>query len=359
MEHPERRTYKGVVFDPGAEKVTRGYLNMWRGFAVEPKPGDWHLMRAHIEEVIAAGSKEHADYILKWLAWALQNPEKPAEVALVLRSGEGTGKGLLGNIMLRFYGGHGVHINQPGLLAGQFSGHFENACFVFADEAFWAGDQKARGALYTMVTEPELMIHPKFCTPFRAKNLLKFIIAGNAEWLVPAGKDARRWAIFDVSEAKKKDHAYFEALAKERDNGGAEAMLHDLLALDLEGWHPRKDVPQTDALMQQKLNSLSPTDSWILHLLQTGELPGGGVLGANTATTKSLLDDLTSLARNMFITHMTVPNLLKQWGCRPGKSGVRHYTFPPLKEMRAKWCDRFGAMHWNNPDADWPSPAEG
>jgi hypothetical protein len=260
--------------------------------------------------------------------------------------------------LLKIYGGHGVHLNQPGLLTGQFSGHFENVCFAFADEAFWAGDKAGRGTLYTMITEPELMIHPKFFTPFRAKNHLKFIIAGNAEWLVPAGQDARRWAVFDVSEARKGDHAYFEALVNETDNGGAEAMFHELSSLDLEGWHPRKGVPQTEALMQQKLKSLDPAGDWILNLLETGELPGLK-LAPNMASATALRDDLESSAR-MYITHRTVPVLLKRWGCRPWKTnGVRYWIFPSLREMRAEWCKRFGVMSWDNPDEDWAGTPTG
>ena len=295
MEHPERRQYKGTVFSPKGERVVNGYLNMWRGFAIEPKPGDWSLMQAHIRDVIAGGNKEHDAYIVKWLAWTLQNPEKPAEVALVVRSGEGTGKGILGNALLEIYGGHGVHLNKPGLLAGRFSGHFENVCYAFSDEAFWAGDQAARGALYTMITEKYLLIERKGIDAFQVENRLKFIIAGNAEWAVPAGKDARRWAVFNVSEAKKDNRAYFNALTKETENGGLEAMLHELLDCDLKGWHPREDVPQTEALMHQKLKSLEPADAWICRLLQTGELPRSD--GTKLAKQRRDLDALTKLNR--------------------------------------------------------------
>ena len=31
------------------------------------------------------------------------------------------------------------------------------------------------------------------------------------------------------------------------------AMLDEMLALDLKGWHPRENVPQTKALLDQKM----------------------------------------------------------------------------------------------------------
>ena len=32
-------------------------LNLWRGFGITPKPGDWSLMRGHIHEVVARTTK--------------------------------------------------------------------------------------------------------------------------------------------------------------------------------------------------------------------------------------------------------------------------------------------------------------
>lgn len=89
LGHPMRRQYDQVVFDPTG-RAPGALLNLWTGFGVDPKQGDWSLMKAHILDVIAAGNTEHADYITKWLAWSVQNPGKPAEVAIALVGGKGT-----------------------------------------------------------------------------------------------------------------------------------------------------------------------------------------------------------------------------------------------------------------------------
>src|SRR5262249_40891328 len=54
LKHPERRQYFGLVFEPGGALVIEGKLNLWTGWGVEPKRGDWSLMREHIFEVLAA-----------------------------------------------------------------------------------------------------------------------------------------------------------------------------------------------------------------------------------------------------------------------------------------------------------------
>ena len=41
LKSPERRTYKGIIFDPARDHP--GWLNMWKGWSVQPKKGDWSL----------------------------------------------------------------------------------------------------------------------------------------------------------------------------------------------------------------------------------------------------------------------------------------------------------------------------
>jgi len=48
LENPKRLTYERVVFAPGEpERLPGNRLNLWRGFAVEPRPGEWRRMRDH------------------------------------------------------------------------------------------------------------------------------------------------------------------------------------------------------------------------------------------------------------------------------------------------------------------------
>lgn len=49
-------------------------------------------------------------------------------------------------------------------------------------------------------------------------------------------------------------------------------MLHDLLRLDLDGWHPKR-IYKTQALMEQKGHSLRGLDASIETMLQEGALP--------------------------------------------------------------------------------------
>jgi hypothetical protein len=58
----------------------------------EPRKGDWSLIRRHIEDVLAGGNGEAGDYLIRWIAWAIQNPARQAEAAVVLIGAKGTGR---------------------------------------------------------------------------------------------------------------------------------------------------------------------------------------------------------------------------------------------------------------------------
>jgi len=91
LGHQHRRQYRSVTFMPAGPPIVNGCLNLWRGWGVEPTPGDWSLIREHIETVIANGDAEAADYVIRWIAWSIQNPNRQAEVALVLIGEKGAG----------------------------------------------------------------------------------------------------------------------------------------------------------------------------------------------------------------------------------------------------------------------------
>jgi hypothetical protein len=353
-----------LVFLPNDNAVADGRLNLWRGFSVKPEEGKWPLMETHIRDIVAAGESTHARYILNWLAWCVQNPGRRAEVALVLRGGKGAGKGILGTTMLRIFGAHGRHISNRKHLVSGFNQHLLHCSFLFADEAYWPGDQSAEGELKRLITEPTLNIEPKGLDSFYAVNSLHLLISGNAEWVVPASDDERRYAVFLVSNEHANDPDYFTALHRELDNGGLEAMLCDLLHTELGAWHPRASVPQTAALAQQKEESLRGVDALVSNLIEAGCLPypagshhpntcltsgeeKGEGLWAHAKRTVPSLKHHSAAAMSRALQH--------RWQCQSGwkQGGQKGITFLPLPELRQLYQAKFGAQPDGDPAVNW------
>jgi hypothetical protein len=271
LTHRDRRQYLvGVTFDPTGQSRP-GYMNLWRGFAVTPAPGDWGLMRDHIEQVICGGNRDYTDYVLNWLARLFQHPDQPGEVALVLRGKKGCGKGIFGRWIVKAFRQHGMQIFNSSQLVGRFNEHLRDCVVLFADEAFYAGDKQHEGTLKGLVTEPFLPIEAKYQRLVVVANMLHLILASNNDWVIPASVDERRFAVFDVPDARRGDIPYFGAIEHQMANGGLAAMLHELLNRDISGFEVRI-APRTEALAIQKTLSLSSLEQWWLAVLSRGFL---------------------------------------------------------------------------------------
>lgn len=270
LSHKARRQYiNGVIFDPSAQGDHDGILNLWEGFSVKPAPGDWSLLRSHIFAIICRGDPVKYDYLMGWMARLMQFPAEQGEVAVVMKGGEGTGKGTLAKTLIKIIGQHSLAISNAKHLVSNFNGHLRDAIFLFADEAFFAGDKAHVGVLKSIITEPYLTVEAKFQNATQMPNFLHIMMASNEEWVIPASVDARRFFVLEVSEEAKNNHAYFAEIIGQLEAGGYAAMLHDLLNYDLSAFNVR-DVPRTDGLANQQKLSLGVPEQWWRDCLERG-----------------------------------------------------------------------------------------
>lgn|GEM_PF-2554648 len=269
-----RREYKGAGFYTKGE-APAGMLNLWRGWGHPPTRGDWETLASHLLHVICDGDPDTYEYTVKLLAYWAQHPEKLGEVSLVMRGLKGTGKGTLVDILKRWFLHHFVHISQAKHLTGNFNAHLADCLLLYADEVVWGGDKQAEGTLKALVTERVVQIEPKGINSFSMPNRLKIVQASNAEWCVPVTGDERRYLVHDVNESKIGNRPYFNALHAAIQGGEAEAMLHDLLEMDLSDFSHR-DVPHTDGLNRQKIEGLDSVGKWWMSCLEEGRIVGFG-----------------------------------------------------------------------------------
>ena len=187
----------------------------------------------------------------------------------VLKGDEGTGKGTLAKAVIHLMGQHGLAISNAKHLVGNFNSHLRDAVFLFADEAFFAGDRQHIGVLKSLITEPYLTIEAKYANAVQSPNFLHVMMASNDEWVVPASLKSRQFLVLDVPNTVLGNRAHFSAIWKQMDDGGYAAMLHDLLAIDLSAFDVRA-VPTTDGLHEQRKLSLPVPERWWEDVLHRG-----------------------------------------------------------------------------------------
>jgi hypothetical protein len=276
-QHPDRRQYDGVEFfpNPDGAEGTPNYLNLWRGFSVTPsESGSCAKFKDHLRVNVCQEDEGHFRYLIGSLAHIVQRPRARAGIALVLRGGKGTGKTKVGEVVGSLFAPHYFLVDDARYLTGQFNAHMASCLLLQADEAMWAGDKAAEGRLKGLITSDMQMVEAKGIDPIRMKNFVHVIMTSNEDWVVPASGDERRFFVLDVGSRCQRNNVYFAEIDDELDRGGRERLLYELLSFDLDQFNIY-DTPQTKALLDQKIGSLSPLDEFWYGRLHDGYLIHG------------------------------------------------------------------------------------
>ncbi|MEA1866576.1 MAG: toprim domain-containing protein [Thermodesulfobacteriota bacterium] len=271
MEYPDRTTYENVVFEPGGDIDNKTY-NLFRGFPLTPKKGDWGLMRQHIEKIICDDDPELYRYVMAWMARMIQDPggERPG-VALVMCGGKGIGKGFFVNWLGKIFGEAFMPINSVEGFTGKFTVYLSKCILAFLDECAWGGNKKSEAKLSGLITEPMMLFEPKGIDSIFLQNNCNVIMASNEPWTVPASWDERRYCVLTINESRKKDFPYFKRIKEQMVRGGIEAMFFDLLNYDYSDVELR-DAPRTAGLKLQIEQTFEPIQAFWHDILSRGYL---------------------------------------------------------------------------------------
>ncbi len=382
LMNEHRRQYRKIVFWPNRE-VPPDQYNLWRGFGCDAKPGDGHLgFIEHVRTHLCGGDEELTEYVLNWMARMVQHPDRPGEVALIVRGKKGTGKGFVGRELGALLGQHFIQVSNAKFVVGDFNAHLRDCVMLYADEAFFAGDKKHESTLKALITEPTLTVEAKGIDAEPAPNFIHLYATSNEDWVVPASADERRFCVLEASDDKAQNTAYFSELKRQLDAGGRENLLHYLLRRDLSNFEVRR-VPATTGLGEQKMLSQRPEEAWWYNKLVTGRLLSTHAAYEPKVMKDALYDDyveelqrmgimrrLSRIALGKFIAKMcplgfpgsTQDYVRTDAVSSRGESYQRKtrpwfYTFPPLAELREQFTKSIGVIEpWPEEGDDDPNP---
>ena len=280
MGSPRRNSFDGMLLKPDMDRVVIDggglkFLNTWAGFAVTAAEGRWDLMKQHIFDNLCCGNEEHYEWLMDWMADMFQEPSDPKGCAVVLGGIEGAGKGTLANAIAKIFGLHASIISNAKHLQSQFNAMIMDSVFLFADEVVYAGNHEAASLLKAMVTEKTNTREQKFGAMEKVDSYLHIMMATNNDWKVAAGPESRRWFVLKVKEDVANSREYFGAIKHQMENGGYEAMLHELLHRDVLAnlrYAPVTKELKVQRTMMQVQSLYDSLPAWVAYLLDTGNL---------------------------------------------------------------------------------------
>lgn len=341
LQRPQRSEFSRLVFDPSGDAPATA-LNLYQ--APEPRPDPlgerrpWVFLR-FVYDVIC--SKRHKEFkaVMQLLAEFVQHPEEPWGVALVLKGLKGVGKTKFIELTCDLLPAHStIHTNYEHAMS-KFNDWIEGCLLVGFDEALYAGDKRHESYLKNMITGHRMQVEGKNAKQYATENMMHVILAGNPERLVNASADERRYVVIEVSDRRRGDGKYFQAVTDAWIGGEREQALNLLAAIDAKR-KERRRPPDNEELLEQKLHSTDPFIDWLLYESQRADWPTQAVSPVHYNRFRDFLSD-TGRMNGHFMNNIAFGKRLgKVFGKKfqslpnlPGARGQRTLIVPPAEDL--------------------------
>ena len=271
---PNTIEYHRLAFHPIPQSADT--LNLWVPHTVVPTQGCWKIIEDYLVDVICAGDLALFDYLIRFLAHALQCPEEKPGIMIVLIGAEGVGKGFLVRLLEALWSATTLQVSDIAAITGNFNAGLERAFWVALDECMFKGDKKSQDRMKSLVTEPAIQVEQKYEPSRTIESFHRFIACTNhAQW-GQIRSDDRRYLFIKVSDCHKQDTKYFGKLSNALNDGvTVPGLAHYLVNLDITNFNPRSK-PQTAEGFEQKRRSLSGFARYWYEVLDKGSFDLGG-----------------------------------------------------------------------------------
>jgi len=275
---PNTIEYHRLAFHPIPQPADT--LNLWVPHTVEPIQGCWRIIEDYLLEVICDCDLGLFEYLVQFVAHALQYPEEKPGIMIVLIGAEGVGKGFLVRLLEVLWGATTLQVSDIAAITGNFNAGLERAFWVALDECMFKGDKKSQDRMKSLVTEPAIQVEQKYEPSRTIESFHRFIACTNhAQW-GQIRSDDRRYLFIKVSDCHKQDTKYFGQLSSALNDGvTVPALAYYLINLDISKFNPR-NKPQTAEGFEQKRRSLSGFARYWNEVLDKGRFGVASESGA-------------------------------------------------------------------------------
>lgn len=271
---PNTIEYHRLAFHPIPQPSDT--LNLWVPHTVVPRQGTWTVIEDYLIDVICDGDLGLFEYLIQFLAHALQHPEEKPGIMIVLIGSEGVGKGFLVRLLEALWGATTLQVSDIAAITGNFNAALQRAFWVALDECMFHGDKKPQDRMKSLVTEPTIQVEQKYEPSRTIESFHRFIACTNhAQW-GQIRSDDRRYLFIKVSDCHKQDTGYFGQLSNAlNDSSTLPALAYHLVNLDITKFNPRSK-PQTAEGFEQKRRSLVGFARYWYEVLDKGSFDLGG-----------------------------------------------------------------------------------
>ena len=288
LKNPKKRQYPTAKFLPGMD-LSDDSLNLWRGWnlripnyhgadpyqPLKVLDGDKHKgFLNYIYEVLCCEDETAYEYILNWMARAVQMPYAPGEAALVFTGSQGAGKTFFSEHFGALFGDNAMLFGESDRITQKFNSLMSKCVFLGAEEAYFSGNKAAAAVMKYLLTSSTRIYENKGVEATSGRNCVHLVMTSNREYVASVEASDRRHLIMSVSDGRVRDNEYFRAIAEALADGGYDSLWTELRRRDISKFYPG-DIPMTNAKRRHICYSLeSPLEFWY-EVISYGEMVVG------------------------------------------------------------------------------------
>jgi putative DNA primase/helicase len=252
-----------VGFDP-AETDKTITCNLYGGWPTDPKEGKC-TKQLELLRYLCSNETERSlfyDWVIRWLAYPIQNPGAKMQTALVFHGPQGTGKNFFFESIMAIYGEYGRIVDQAAI-EDKFNDWASKKLFLIADEVVARAElYHVKNKLKSFVTGEWIRINPKNVTAHDERNHVNLVFLSNESTPLVLEHDDRRYMVIHTPD--KLPAEFYSEVKYELDNGGTAALHHHLKTLDLSGFNVFTKPLSTQAKQNLIKANLKPSQQFMI-----------------------------------------------------------------------------------------------
>lgn len=324
IKWPYRSELESITFAPGEPKIFGRKLNLWEGWAVEPKRGNVRPWKELLDHIFANTEQEARKWFEQWVAYPLQNPGKKMVTAVVCWGKvHGSGKSMIGYTIMKVYGKYAAEINDT-QIEDTTNAWGENKQFILADDITGHNNRRLANRLKTMCSQQVLNIDQKYVPKYSVPDCLNYYFTSNDPDAFYLDDGDRRFFIHEVRSGKLSDEFRHKFVEWRNQKENLAALFHYFLNIDLAGFDPFADAYVTDAKREMTQLVKSDLVSWISDLKEGGDKKLK--LKGDLFTSKELLAAYDPAGTSKVMANGMARELKRAGYRTPGRTGAMSMT---------------------------------
>lgn len=193
--------------------------------------------------VMSNNNQEKKDYLVKYLAHALQKPRDLPGVCLVVTGGQGCGKDTTFNIFMDYVIGstYAKSFDKNEHFFNPYDSSKSRKVMVKLEEAAESFCRDNKSSLKSLITASKITINPKLKKEYQTDNFARYVFTTNEGNPIALEGSDRRYVLYDCSLEKTTDRDFWiEVNTLLRTEQAGRILYRHFMGIDLSGFDVMK-----------------------------------------------------------------------------------------------------------------------